>query len=810
MANATSTLVVKTEGIADAYKDISKILGPLQATNELIIQLNKTLQAVNEAVNRHSNVLDKLFPKGKAIIEVVGNIKAEINETTTSTTRMEKQLTLITAMKVFDFLKEGFQTAKRFAGQLTQATFDATQNFNQWETSAKVLMQSLKSFPTTATFKGLTEWGSSVQFDMGVTSTELNNLLSYSVQLGKTEDEIKQVTEAVMDFSAATGREAKDAVKAIGSALTGNIDALRRVNIYISEAEKRVIKYGTAQQKLTTVLNIFQSRYKNAAREMAQTSAGQLKTFQAIKEEVERIFGLVMEPAFYGTLRAFNDVLKDIYGELNERIFGVVNGIYDASKTQKTVLESVSDILVFIGTTFTTLYTNVFNGVQSIVSLTKDIVAGLKSVFNALGSTEKAAGGLGHKFRVAFAVLGPSLKYAVEIFSDFMLVLAAVGGNVVTWVQQTWYKVQKFLLEKFSDFKKIILEEVSGVLGDIAEALPKGKLSAWFDESARNLFQEAREAAEENKDEIDDLQTGIDNLEKDYTNLGDLIETTVTRQTKEWKKAIQEAERELVKGDMAARKFAEDAYKYGQQRIEQMAQFAKRPVVPQVDTSGIEGAVDKTKEETKKAMKELIDYNKQCLSLLRSLMETVGSTIGEVLEHVRDETYDTRKAWYEMLQALAKNIYEWGISTLITNAIAAMSAATNQQVSGPVGAIPFVGPAIAAGLGAALMAGLAANKSKIEVADIKYANGGYVSNGLVRGGVYGRDSVSAMLAPGERVLSAREAERYDQTGGSPSPVINLTLNVSGGLSSPDQIQNTVRNTLIPALRNAVKQGYAIT
>lgn len=165
----------------------------------------------------------------------------------------------------------------------------------------------------------------------------------------------------------------------------------------------------------------------------------------------------------------------------------------------------------------------------------------------------------------------------------------------------------------------------------------------------------------------------------------------------------------------------------------------------------------------------------------------------------------TREGAYEMMASMAKNIAKVGFQNLLSLAgELIMSSATSASK------VPVIGPALAAaamatfgGLTAALMA-----KYKPKQAQVQYANGGYISQGLVRGGAYGKDSVTAALMPGERVLSKKEAEEYDD-GNVGAPIQNITINVSGQFNTPAQITQMVRQTIIPELRKATRAGLSI-
>ena len=83
---------------------------------------------------------------------------------------------------------------------------------------------------------------------------------------------------------------------------------------------------------------------------------------------------------------------------------------------------------------------------------------------------------------------------------------------------------------------------------------------------------------------------------------------------------------------------------------------------------------------------------------------------------------------------------------------------------------------------------------------------GMAEGGLVRGGIEGRDSVPAMLQPGEFVLTKNQTDSLRSGGGGlGSQVVNIELN-STMPQSRAEIKRFVRQNVVPALRDLKAQG----
>ena len=85
---------------------------------------------------------------------------------------------------------------------------------------------------------------------------------------------------------------------------------------------------------------------------------------------------------------------------------------------------------------------------------------------------------------------------------------------------------------------------------------------------------------------------------------------------------------------------------------------------------------------------------------------------------------------------------------------------------------------------------------------------GMAEGGLVTGGVANRDSVPAMLMPGEFVLTKNQTESLRQGGGGGlggPPVVNIELS-SSLPPSRAEMKKYVRQNIVPALRELRAQG----
>ena len=92
----------------------------------------------------------------------------------------------------------------------------------------------------------------------------------------------------------ATGQDAVGIANLIGKALQGNVTALTKVGITMSDAEKNIIKLGTETERAAAIARIITNNVGEMNAEMAKTDAGKAQqlsnTIGDIKEQVGALF----------------------------------------------------------------------------------------------------------------------------------------------------------------------------------------------------------------------------------------------------------------------------------------------------------------------------------------------------------------------------------------------------------------------------------------------------------------------------------------------------------------------------------------
>ena len=132
----------------------------------------------------------------------------------------------------------------------------------------------------------------------------------------------KQLSGGMLDLLAkqkglnATQEDAVAVANAIGKAYSGNVNALSRMGIKLTEAEQNAIKFGDANQRTAAIAQILQSRVGGVNAALAQTDMGrQQQAMNAYGDMLEEI-GKKLIPMKARLWGVFGSILPKLQGAL--------------------------------------------------------------------------------------------------------------------------------------------------------------------------------------------------------------------------------------------------------------------------------------------------------------------------------------------------------------------------------------------------------------------------------------------------------------------------------------------------------------
>ena len=95
----------------------------------------------------------------------------------------------------------------------------------------------------------------------------------------------------------ATQEDAESKAKILGKALNGNVGALSRLGIKLSEAEQEILKTGTEEQKAAVITDALNAKFGDMNAELAKTDAGKIQQAKMALGDMGEEIGAVLLPA---------------------------------------------------------------------------------------------------------------------------------------------------------------------------------------------------------------------------------------------------------------------------------------------------------------------------------------------------------------------------------------------------------------------------------------------------------------------------------------------------------------------------------
>lgn len=792
MAKATTTTYLEIESIG-ADKLVSTMAGLQKSMNFVAGQLKDLNKGLGTSSSKAKEGAAAIDAQGKAATEAVqsltqlrvamaaqnsaiADITANVNKLAKANDDAKKKGMDWTALKSkIDLAAQAFNLVKNSVMGLGQEALKMAQAWQVQEQAENKLQAALERNMIGGSIDGYKEWAKTVQAATVYGDEYTLTLAAQAARFARTDEDTKRATQAALDYASATGGDATTALNAMGRALSGNARSLQTLGIYLDDTEQKRYREATQAEKMAFLLAKLEAQYGGFAEALATTPTAALTQAQNLLGDIYEEVGKLVSPALYAGL----SVVKDILAEQLDAL-GLITG--DA-KTLKSVQDAIIGGLGAAMATLIdikTLLVVIKNAAEAAVGVfLAAMTSGLKPIGEAVQLLAKLPG-LGDSARATFKSLGEAIAMPFD---------ASVAG----------------IKEDVKEAKKAIAE---------GEKL-KDKLWAGIEAGAQKYREAAgKRIGPSGQGEAPDL--GSTSKKGANEDLGEGLTISLDRETQ----ALidyQNQEYNVLAEFAAKRKALEDSVlidyetklSYKKELDTQEQEQLRQLKLDYARATGDELTIleDKYRQDRlakeKEAEAQLKAEQKATMEKLAENLKKVTDLGVDMLTSWIEGTGDWRSQLYDAMKSFSTNLMKNAISSIINQALVNQAEAQGSQAG-----IPIVGPILALTAGATMFAVTMALKSKLKPAEVKYAQGGYISAGMVRGGAWGRDSVPALLEPGERVLSKKETEAYDSQQNR-AVIQNITVNISGQLSTPAQITDTVRRVLVPELKAAARAGYAI-
>lgn len=406
----------------------------------------------------------------------------------------------------------------------------------------------------------------------------------------------------------------------------------------------------------------------------------------------------------------------------------------------------------------------------------------------------KIIGALTSMARLIVNGIGGAVVYVSRAISGWELIIA--GINIV---------FDKFVYNLMSGMARVAvtLSDAAYAIGDmgLAKSLSEASKGAW---EIGQAFKKSGDASAAGMDKTIAKQKEFEKetraAEAAAIGLIDKIEEAAKVAARTGKSGSDKKTKDEEEAAAARRKIQEENAAFFKMTEDNMAKIhadnLSRRIQLENDAANMRIEIEKRQAE--EAQKNLEMRQQQIESMASESSQIITSVMSDVLSGQKTMEKALADMASDMLRRMAQALIEKAIIGITANAAEGASSAAAANAG-----IPIIGPAVAAAAGATMFALILAMKDKIQ---------GFNAGGLVPGGFGTRDTVPAMLTPGEVVIPAPVVRQYagmSGGGAGTSNNINISLASMAPPTNRADFRKQVRDTIVPELQRLARNGQLV-
>lgn len=264
----------------------------------------------------------------------------------------------------------------------------------------------------------------------------------------------------------------------MGKALQGQVGALTRVGISFTEAQEKVLKYGTEQERAAILAQVITDNVGNMNEVLAQTPEGKIQQVKNTLGDLQETLGSALAPVITDIASAVSkffaehepqiqnfsqNVLPQVH-EATEKVFNSIQKALEFVKNHKTLMETIAIIIGSI--TAAILLYNTYQTIATAVTTAKAAAdaAGAASL-TAYAAAQAAAMlpivGVVAAISAVIAIIVVCIKH----WDDIKAVVIKVANSIKEKVEEMKTKA----VESFTNLKEGITSRVEAIKSSVAE-----------------------------------------------------------------------------------------------------------------------------------------------------------------------------------------------------------------------------------------------------------------------------------------------------------------------------------------------------
>lgn len=365
----------------------------------------------------------------------------------------------------------------------SKACFEAYNNQLQQETKLAEIMRTRQN-ATDEEIASIRAYASELQ-KSGVIGDEV--ALSGAQQLAtyaKMPDTIYKLLPAMENYAAqqhgvnTTNQDMVNIANLFGKALQGNVGALKRMGITLTEEQEKILKYGTEEERAALLTQVFNDKVGDMNEKLAQTPEGKVQQLKNTLGDLQETLGAALAPviteiasavsAFFAEhepqIQNFSQNVLPRIKEETEKVFNSIKKALDFVKEHKTLMETIAIIIGSI--TAAILLYNAYQTIATAITTAKAAAdaAGAASLW-AYAAAQAAAMlpiiGVVAAISAVIAIIVLCIKHWDEIKAVVIKVAHAIAEKVE--------EMKTKAVESFNNLKEGIASRVEAIKSSVAE-----------------------------------------------------------------------------------------------------------------------------------------------------------------------------------------------------------------------------------------------------------------------------------------------------------------------------------------------------
>lgn len=275
-----------------------------------------------------------------------------------------------------------------------------------------------------------------------------------------------------------TGQDMVNIANLMGKALQGNVGALKRMGITLTEEQEKILKYGTEEERAALLAQVLHDKVGDMNEKLAQTPEGKVQQLKNTLGDLQETLGAALAPViteiasavskFFAEhepqIQNFSQNVLPRIKEETEKVFNSIKKALDFVKEHKTLMETIAIIIGSIAAAI--LIYNAYQTIATAITTAKAAAdaAGASSLL-AYAAAQAAATlpiiGVVAAISAVIAIIVLCIKHWDEIKA----VVIKVANSIAEKVEEMKTKA----VEHFTNLKEGIASRVEAIKSSVAE-----------------------------------------------------------------------------------------------------------------------------------------------------------------------------------------------------------------------------------------------------------------------------------------------------------------------------------------------------